>query len=97
MKNKLKSIVLGTIIAVTAFAAGGCMNDTITASTSNRMYWELGTNYFDKAVIDVHKEVIEVDVKKWTDYEDSDAIVIVTTDGTVYYTHLRDCTLIGKE
>lgn len=97
MKQGLKYFIFGTLVAIFSFTAGGCLKNESLASTSNRMITEFGTNHFDKAIIDVHKEVIEVDVKKWCDYDDSEAIVIVTTDGTVYYTHLRDCTLIGSD
>lgn len=97
MKNKLKKVFIGTVAAVIVFVSGGCMGNTITVATSNKLYREWGTNYFDKAIIDIHKEIIEVDVEAWTDYEDSDAIIIVAKDGTIYYTHLRDCTLIGKK
>ena len=97
MKNKLKKVIIGTAAAVIVFVSGGCMGNTITAATSNKLYREWGTNYFDKAVIDIHKEIIEVDVEEWTDYEASDAIIFVSKDVTIYFTHLRDCTLIGKK
>ena len=52
MKNKLKKVIIGTAAAVIVFVSGGCMGNTITAATSNKLYREWGTNYFDKAVID---------------------------------------------
>lgn len=97
IKIKIKNLILTTALVIISFTACGCMNNKVSAYASNKMMSEWGTNYFNKAIIDIHKEIIEVDVKKWCDYDDSDAIVIISTDGTAYYTHLRDCTLIGSE
>lgn len=75
-----------------------CAVETVNANTvSNKKYSEWGTNHFDKAIIDIHSEIIEVNVESWNDYDDSDAIIIETTDGKLYYTNLRDCTLINTE
>lgn len=41
-----------------------CQIQETEAATSNKMVSEWGTNHFDKAIIDIHKEIIEVDVKK---------------------------------
>ena len=55
-------------------------------------------NYaFNKAIINLHDEVITVDVETWTDYEDGEQIQIVATDGTVYLTSSYNCTLINDE
>ncbi len=45
MKNKLKKVIIGTAAAVIVFVSGGCMGNTITAATSNKLYREWGTNY----------------------------------------------------
>lgn len=54
----------------------------------------IDTNYtFNKAIIE---GVGEVDVRTWCDYEDSDAVQITATDGTVYLTHYSNVILIKK-
>lgn len=95
LKEKFKMFLVVTAIAVVA--GGYCSTNHVQAAVSNKLHNEIGTNYFDKAIIDTHKGVIEVDVKKWNDYDDSDAIFIITKDGTTYYTNIRDCVLIGHE
>lgn len=45
-------------------------------------------NYkYEEAYIELPTGYEEVEIKSWTDYEDSDMVQITTTDGTVYYTH----------
>jgi phosphoribosylformimino-5-aminoimidazole carboxamide ribonucleotide (ProFAR) isomerase len=96
LRNKLKKIAVGVVIALSAFTIGGYVgNMASVAAKSNRMYvGEWATNYFDKAVINLHNQVIEVGVSKWQEYEDSNTLLIETTDGMRYYTTVYDCTLI---
>lgn len=51
---------------------------------------------YDKAIINVGGEYIEVDVKKWRDY-DGEQLQITSTDGTVYLTSSFNCTLIKED
>lgn len=51
---------------------------------------------FDKAIINVGGEYIEVDVKKWMDF-DGEQLQITSTDGTVYLTSSFNCTLIKED
>ena len=93
----MKKILLVSILLNIALLTA-CAAETVNANiVSNKKYSEWDTNHFDKAIIDIHSEIIEVSVKSWKDYEDSDAIIIETTDGKLYYTNLRDCTLINTE
>lgn len=71
--------------------------ETKAAFISNKMYSKWGTDYFDKAIINTHKEIIEIEIKQWKDYDDSDAILIISKDGTIYYTNLTNCTLIKSK
>lgn len=91
-----KFLIISTMLNIVLLSA--CTVDAVNANTaSNKNYSEWNTNHFDKAIIDIHSEIIEVSVKSWKDYENSDAIIIETTDGKLYYTNLRDCTLINTE
>lgn len=87
MKQKTKNIIMTLVIIVvmSAICIAGC--------GYNKQVFDL--NYkFDKAIIE---GIGEVSIKKWNDYENSDTVQIVTTDGTVYYTHSSNVILIGKE
>lgn len=55
----------------------------------------IDTNYtYNAAIIE---GVGEVKVKQWRDYDNSDSIQIISTDGKVYYTHLSNVILINKK
>ena len=50
-------------------------------------------NYrFNRAVI--HFGDMEIEVKSWRDWEDSDVVQVTSTDGTVYYTHSSNVILM---
>ena len=82
----MKSIVnkisgVGIIIVIALFVVG-----------CNRQIIDL--NYsFNKAVIE---GVGEIEIKSWTDYENSDMIQITGIDGTVYLTHSSNVILKSK-
>lgn len=48
---------------------------------------------FTNAYIKVGDEWIDVEIKKWNDYDGSDQIQIVLKDGTVIYTTSLNCIL----
>ena len=53
---------------------------------------------FDKAIITLSDEqTIEVSVKSWLDFENSDTIQVTTTDGTVYLTHYSNVVLVKEK
>lgn len=97
LKEKFKMLLALTGTAVFGMFLCGCVVESAQAATSNKLHSEIGTNYFDKAIIDTPEGVIKVEVKKWNDYDDSDAIFVIAKDGTTYYTNIRDCVLIGHE
>lgn len=52
--------------------------------------------HYNKALILLGDEVIEVDISTWNDYEDSDMVEIQAKDGTTYYTHGSNIVLISE-
>lgn len=85
MKKKILTILLGTTMIL-----------GLTACGNKDMF---DTNYtFDRAIIALpNGEVVEVEIDKWTDYEDSDQLQIIAKDGTVYLTSTLNCTLINDK
>lgn len=85
MKKKILTILLG---ATMAFGLTACGNKDM-----------FDTNYtFDRAIIALpNGEVVEVEIDKWTDYEDGDQLQIIAKDGTVYLTSTLNCTLINDK
>ena len=52
---------------------------------------------FDKAIIKISdEETIEVEVKRWQDYDNSDVVQVTATDGTVYLTHYNNIILVKE-
>ena len=49
---------------------------------------------FDRFTIIMGDDVIKGTVKQWRDYEDSDVIQIVASDGTVYLTHYMNVLMV---
>ena len=85
----MKKKVLGIMLAVTIVGGlTGCGNKDL-----------FDTNYtFDRAIIALpNGEYIEVEIDKWTDYEDGDQLQIIAKDGTVYLTSTLNCTLINDK
>lgn len=85
MKKKLLVVVLATTMIL-----------GLTACGNKDMF---DTNYtFDRAIIALpNGEVVEVEIDKWTDYEDGDQLQIIAKDGTVYLTSTLNCTLINDK
>lgn len=78
----MKRVIL-TILLVGAFLTGCGFNKQI-----------IDLNYsFTKATI----EGIEtIDIKNWNDFENSDMVQVIGTDGTVYLTHSSNVILMNK-
>lgn len=86
-----KTLFSGLVIATTIFLLS-CADSESVSAIGNRQI--LDTNYtFDKAIIDLHNEVITVEVETWKDY-DGEQLQIKAKDGTVYLTSSYNCTLI---
>lgn len=79
-----KIICLLLAVVSLAIVCTGCTNQQI-----------VDLNYkFDYALINCGDQVIKVSVAKWKEYDDSDAIQIISKEGTVYYTHLENVIMI---
>lgn len=85
----MKKKVLVAVLAITTILG-------LTACGNKDMF---DTNYtFDRAIIALpNGEVVEVEIDKWTDYEDGDQLQIIAKDGTVYLTSTLNCTLINDK
>lgn len=67
-----------------------CILLSILASCGNRQWigGETTNNTFNKAIVDYGNGILETyDVVKWTDFEESDMVQFIDTDGNVYLTH----------
>lgn len=82
VKNLLMLIIL---LAVAAFALTGCNMSIIDT-----------TYTFDKAIVYMGNEKIELEIKKWKDYEDGEQIQIETKDGKVYLISMNNAILIKE-
>jgi major membrane immunogen (membrane-anchored lipoprotein) len=82
VKNILMLIIL---LAVAAFALTGCNMSIIDT-----------TYTFDKAIVYMGNEKIELEIKKWKDYDDGEQIQIETKDGKVYLTSMNNAILIKE-
>ena len=83
---KIKNIlILIILLAVAAFALTGCNMSIIDT-----------TYTFDKAIVYMGNEKIELEIKKWKDYEDGEQIQIETKDGKVYLISMNNAILIKE-
>ena len=83
---KIKNIlILIILLAVDAFALTGCNMSIIDT-----------TYTFDKAIVYMGNEKIELEIKKWKDYEDGEQIQIETKDGKVYLISMNNAILIKE-
>ena len=65
-----------------------------TLSGCNRQIIDI-TYKYDRAIIDLGTEIIEVEVASWSDYEDGDQLQIKAKNGKTYLVHSSNCTLIA--
>lgn len=81
----MKRFVLTTVLALSlTVLITGCGNRAVFDTQ-----WT-----FKKAKIFIGDEVIEVEVKKWSDYDDT-SVQIVAKDGQVYLTDIKNVVLMG--
>lgn len=95
---KIRNILInGLLVAATVFIMGCANQNTETVSAFGNQSWYDMTYTFDEAVINEFDEIKHVKVKEWCEYEGSDAIQIIDTNGNVYYTTLNNCVLKTKK
>lgn len=83
MKKKIAALIIA--LGLGAVILTGC----------NKQVIDVTYNY-NKAIIDLQNgEVIEVNVKSWSDY-DGEQIQITAEDGTTYLVSSFNCTLIKE-
>ena len=80
------------LTALSALIISCASTSTSQAWGGNKMYYD--SNYFDTAIIDLHNEIITIEIASWTDFEDGEQLQIKAKDGTVYLTSSYNCTLI---
>lgn len=83
MKKIVKYACMISAVAMLA----GCGNQQIIDTV-----WR-----YDYAIIKMPSgEVVEGPISSWRDYDDSDSLQVVFTDGKVYYTHACNVCLIAE-
>ena len=89
MKTKITAIILVVLILVCACASLACSGTV----GFNKQVADL--NYrFTRAIIHFSDGDMEVEIRSWCDYDDSDMVQVTATDGTIYYTHGSNIILI---
>ena len=78
-----KKLILGLVLTTGLLA--GCGNRQILDTAWN----------FNKAIIIIGEERIEVEVESWKDYEDT-TVQIKTKDGKVYLTDIKNVLMIKE-
>lgn len=78
-----KKLILGLILS-----------SILLVSCGNRQILDTAWN-FDKAIIIIGDEKIEVEVDSWKDYEDT-TVQIKTKDGKVYLTDIKNVLMIKE-
>lgn len=84
MKKYIQIILILTTIFIGAFTLTGCNKQVIDT-----------TYTYNKAITYIGNERIEIDIKKWNDY-DGEQIQIVAEDGTVYLLSMNNTVLIEE-
>ena len=78
-----KKLILGLILS-----------SILLVSCGNRQILDTAWN-FDKAIVIIGDEKIEVEVDSWKDYEDT-TVQIKTKDGKVYLTDIKNVLMIKE-
>ena len=93
----LKHFLATVLVVAIVLALAVVVSLALTGCSSNIGYNKqvADLNYkFTRAIIRFADGDMEVEIRSWCDYDDSDMIQITATDGTVYYTHGSNIILI---
>lgn len=82
-----KRIVLALILITMVAILAGC-------SVGNRQVGMDTIQTFDHYKIVIGDDVIEGTIKAWRDFDDSDVVQIMDSNGTVYLTHYRNALIV---
>lgn len=88
-------VVIGMIIVIGAACVGGiggCLNKH---AFGNKQFFDFRQN-FKYAYVTEGTNTVKYSIKAWKDWENSDAIQVITTDGKAIYTHLNRVLLTDK-
>ena len=92
--DKVHRFLTVILIVLIAFITIGVV--LVGLTSCNKQIFDT-TYSFDKAIIELpNGDVIEGEVKSWTDYDDGDQIQ-VNIDGTTYLVHSSNVTLINED
>ena len=83
----MKKIFLVVLLIIMVFALASC-------KVGNRSVGMDTIQTFDRYKIIIGDDTIEGKIKSWRDFENSDVVQIMDTDGTVYLTHYRNALLV---
>lgn len=78
----MKKILIGLLSVLCVVAMAGCNKQVFD--------WNLK---FDRAYVKIGNEWKDIEVVKWTDYEDGDQIQLTLKDGTVLIVHAENLIL----
>lgn len=82
--KKIAAAFLIFIFVLGAFTMTGC----------NKQIVDLNYKYNYAIVSLMNGELIEGEISSWNDYNDSDMIQVIFTDGNIYYSHGSNILLI---
>lgn len=82
MKRKILTLCLLTLLSLSLISCNRQIIDTT---------WK-----FNKAIILLGNETIEVEIDSWMDYDEDTSIQIKAKDGTSYLTDLKNVILISE-
>ncbi len=77
-------VVIGLLLLIAAFPVGCYVKHV----AGNKQIFDFRQN-FKYAYVTEGTNVVRYGVKAWKDWDDSDAIQVITTDGRCIYTHLN--------
>lgn len=80
-----KIVILVIVLILSVLVLSSCGNRTVGIDVYQT---------FTKAYVNIKGEWKEFKVSSWRDFEDSDVVQIVTSDGNVYLTHYMNMVLV---
>jgi len=82
------------ILVLIGFFGFGIFKFIYSRTAGNKTAIDMKYNY-EKAIVNLNGEKLEIEVNSWTDY-DGEQIQIIAKDGTVYLVSSFNTILIGK-